>query len=224
MDEMTIRNLYTIKGWTIKQIAEQAGISEEAIRKRMKKYGVPRRAHGTPKGQPKSLEHTAKLREHMAALHKGMYGEDHPGWKGGRYIDSYGYVIIRVNGKSVKEHRYVMEQHLGRPLASNEVIHHRDANKENNDLDNLRLKTVQEHVREHWAHPEWRQRVEKGWTPEKRQAVSDRFSKPIPGLNEDALRNLYIDRGWNLRQIAEFFGSNRETIRQLLKKHSIRRD
>jgi len=37
------------------------------------------------------------------------------------------------------EHRYVMEQVLGRKLASREIVHHRDGNPQNNSPDNLAL-------------------------------------------------------------------------------------
>ena len=38
-----------------------------------------------------------------------------------------------------------MEEHLGRKLEKNEVIHHRDGNGLNNSLDNLWLMTRSEH-------------------------------------------------------------------------------
>ncbi|NBV72428.1 MAG: hypothetical protein EBR60_10400 [Burkholderiaceae bacterium] len=34
------------------------------------------------------------------------------------------YKTIRINGKQVREHRYLMEQHLGRKLDRNEQVHH----------------------------------------------------------------------------------------------------
>jgi hypothetical protein len=37
------------------------------------------------------------------------------------------------------EHRFVMQQHLGRPLLATETVHHRDSDKTNNSLDNLEL-------------------------------------------------------------------------------------
>ena len=48
-----------------------------------------------------------------------------------------GYYLIPVNGKLVREHRYVMEQKLGRKLNRWEEIHHIDHNKLNNDPTNL---------------------------------------------------------------------------------------
>lgn len=50
-----------------------------------------------------------------------------------------GYVTIQRGGKKNLAHRWVMEDFLGRPLRSDETIHHRDGNRQNNSLDNLEL-------------------------------------------------------------------------------------
>lgn len=60
--------------------------------------------------------------------------------KNARHVQSSGYVYVYDdNDKLVLEHRYVMEQHLGRPLTANEVVLHLDGTKDNNDLTNLVL-------------------------------------------------------------------------------------
>jgi len=60
--------------------------------------------------------------------------------RGDCYITSDGYVNIRVNGVMVAEHRYVMEQILGRPLTKGECVHHKGVryNDIRNRADNLR--------------------------------------------------------------------------------------
>lgn len=64
-------------------------------------------------------------------------------------VDSNGYRKITVNGKQVREHRYVVEQLLGRPLEPYELIHHIDGNKQNNNLDNLQVCSQSEHMKIH---------------------------------------------------------------------------
>jgi len=58
-----------------------------------------------------------------------------------RYIDSNGYVYLRIGNKYVCEHRYIMGQFLGRELQHGEVVHHKDCNRSNNLLSNLELWT-----------------------------------------------------------------------------------
>lgn len=63
-----------------------------------------------------------------------------------------GYIYIGYNGKLWMQHRYVMEQHLGRPLLTSEPVHHIDGNKQNNAIENLQLlPSHADHVRVH--HP-----------------------------------------------------------------------
>ena len=59
------------------------------------------------------------------------------------------YRKIKVNGKSRDLHRHIMEEHLGRELSRNEVVHHIDGNAFNNDLSNLMLLTRAEHAELH---------------------------------------------------------------------------
>ena len=47
------------------------------------------------------------------------------------------------------QHRVMMECHLQRCLASNEIVHHIDGDKHNNDITNLQLMTRAEHARVH---------------------------------------------------------------------------
>jgi len=64
-------------------------------------------------------------------------------WKGGRGIMKSGYIRILVSQGAPSryrlEHDIVMEKHLGRPLSSDEMVHHIDGNRQNNELSNLLL-------------------------------------------------------------------------------------
>jgi hypothetical protein len=58
---------------------------------------------------------------------------------GSGYIDSNGYRWISINGNKMLEHRYVMEQKLGRALRKGENVHHKNGNRSDNSLSNLEL-------------------------------------------------------------------------------------
>ena len=68
------------------------------------------------------------------------------------YLEN-GYEVRYINGYNkngnVKEHRYIMEQYLGRKLKENEIVHHKDGNKLNNDISNLEVMTRSEHSKLH---------------------------------------------------------------------------
>ena len=77
---------------------------------------------------------------HLNRLNK--YGDPNKTVKapaGSGYVNKYGYKIIYVNGKTILEHRYVMEQKLGRKLLPTENIHHINGIRDDNRVENLEL-------------------------------------------------------------------------------------
>ncbi len=58
------------------------------------------------------------------------------------------YKAISVNGKCVREHRFVMEQHLGRKLEPWEHVHHINQDPSDNRIENLQVLSNADHQRE----------------------------------------------------------------------------
>lgn len=59
------------------------------------------------------------------------------------------YKKIRIGNRLIDEHRLIMEQYLGRKLLSNEIVHHKNGDKSNNDLENLEVMDRSSHSRSH---------------------------------------------------------------------------
>ncbi|PRR85991.1 HNH endonuclease signature motif containing protein [Clostridium luticellarii] len=71
-------------------------------------------------------------------------------YKKNGYWYENGYKVLYVEGnKCIKEHIKVMEEHMGRKLKKNEVVHHINGNKSDNRLQNLKLMTREEHSSYH---------------------------------------------------------------------------
>lgn len=118
---------------SMQEIGKELGITPSAVRKYFVKYGIERRDNCDFMKDPQKT----------------------PNWKGGRSIRN-GYVEVYApwhpsarTRKYVYEHILIMENAIGRYLINDEVVHHIDGNKKNNDISNLKLMTNSEHIKLH---------------------------------------------------------------------------
>ena len=68
-----------------------------------------------------------------------LSGKNNPRYKNGKSKHCKGYITIKVDCKNILEHRIIMEQIIGRPLKSNEQVHHKNCLKWDNRPENLEL-------------------------------------------------------------------------------------
>lgn len=80
---------------------------------------------------------------------------------GEKWLDKAGYVVVRLQANEdypgkrtknflyVREHIKVMQDSIGRKLHENEVVHHIDGDKTNNQIDNLDLCSIAQHNKCH---------------------------------------------------------------------------
>lgn len=112
-------------GATMTQVAEDASVDIATMRARLKEQGIATERYH--KGHVTTWSGYIKL-----------HRPDHP------RADSRGYV---------HEHTLVMEDHIGRLLTDDEVVHHINEQKNDNRIENLQLMTKWEHKSHHSSKP-----------------------------------------------------------------------
>lgn len=178
---------------TMSEIANHFGVGENKIRKWSKTAGVQRYKTGPRTPQA------------------------HGNWKGGRISDKEGYVLIHMPDHPhanaagyMREHRLVMECHLGRILLPNEVVHHKNDRPGDNDISNLELfVNNSEHLSSTLKRkcPKWSEDGKRRI----REASIFLFPKEID------LRDLYLNQKMTPKQIGKIAGCSEPRVcRELL--------
>src|SRR3990167_3429232 len=133
LDLRKVNQIYDLfeSGAMISEIVQTVGTNRESVRKYLLKRYTPKQKRAIVKKNIKWLK-----------------GKDSPNWKGGREVTKDGYVVLWLSRyEKVMEHRLVMEQHLGRKLNRDEVVHHINGNNADNRIENLELTTLSEVIR-----------------------------------------------------------------------------
>lgn len=149
-------NLYVKKKLNFKEISEITGIATSTIRRRCIKNGVTPRKGDTMsditlkryKERPHRIgwKMSEEQKTKLSKIFKKIRGKTAKGWS----LKPSGYIeITRGRNKNKVIHRVIMEKHLKRKLLKNEVVHHIDGNKKNNDIQNLQVMDRKEHNRLH---------------------------------------------------------------------------
>ena len=121
------------------------------------------------------------------------------------------------NGKRIfiDEHRHVMEQFLRRKLKKNEVVHHKDGNKLNNNIENLQLMTDTEHRRLHAK--------ERKISFETKQRISNKL-KHRPRYNKRKITDIELinmvkdyKKGMKLRQVDRKYNLSNGTFGTIIR-------
>ena len=140
LDLELVKKLYS-EGLSLKDVGIKLGVSPNTISRRLNNLSISKRDGTFQKGHAP-----------VPGCEKGWFKKGVPSkaWKGGlRFTRGYREVWCHSRQKYIKEHRYIMELHLGRKLNKDELVHHINKNRLDNRIENLQIMSNSEHATLH---------------------------------------------------------------------------
>lgn len=129
----------------------------------------------------------------------------------------YRYKGIKVDGVKNDEHRYVMEQYLGRKLSSTEVVHHINGDYRDNRIENLQIMTLSEHSRLHQTgrkQPDWARAARS----ERMKGKPNLHQRKLTDKEVQYIRQNYIpkDKEFGARALGKRFNISHPTVSKII--------
>lgn len=168
MNRDALHTLYIVEHKPMHVIAKELNVAVGTVFNYLKKYNIQSRKISDYPVSQKAIENGRRV----GKMHKGKRLSDetknkialshtgkfyNPSKYGGAIKKrSDGYISVYIPSHPlankdgyVMEHRLVMEEHIGRFLQEDEVVHHKNHNRSDNRLENLQLMTFKEHMSFH---------------------------------------------------------------------------
>lgn len=179
--------------------------SEVSIQKKAYKLGI--------KKEPETLKQIIRdnAKKAKEVNYKGWYQKK----KGGHIFLTF------KDGTSIQEHRYIMEQQLGRKLRENEVVHHKNGIPFDNRLENLEVLTNTEHTRLHHVGSKRNEKTRKKISEKTRERFKNKKNHPsYRNINKEKMMNL-IEKHKSPIKVSNLLGVSRKTVYNKIKEFNL---